>query len=707
MRRRLPVVAGLTALAISALIVLLLPDTARDVLRDKAFDVVLAADQHLSPLQHGKPPVVVVDIDRRSIETIGPWPWPRETIARLVKAIAARKPAAIAIDILFAEPDERSPAALARRLGAITDNAGITALADTLPDGDKRMAEALRDAPVVLGFVLDPGRIGTVSGPPIVSRGRLPFSGLWQTSGAVGPPRPLAEAASGLGALSLPGSGDGVIRRAPLFVVGGRSVLPGLGVEAVRVARGASMLLIDFDPPTLTLGDNRMALPSDGLLRLFPVSKERHDARKLTAADVLAGSDDLKRLDGALVVLGGSAPELGGLRETPSDPLAPSVQIQADTIEQVLAGRVPLSIEANVVLQVLIVATVGGLAVAVGAVLSPLLGVVFIVCGAAALWGGALVLALSTDRLFDPLAPSLAAALTFAVTSLSGYSMTRRREAQLRRRLEQHLAPAVVRQVVEQPGLIKLTGERREVTALFTDIEAFTAMTHRADPRQLITALDHYFEGIAEIIFAHGGMIDKIVGDAVHALFNAPLDLANHARRAVDCAIAIRDWSEVYRQGLGPASIGFGRTRIGLETGSAVVGDVGIRSKLDYTAHGDAVNMAARLEAANKVLGSTICIGPGTARRCEASLLRPLGSIPVAGLKDMVAVFEPWPSDTTPAWHDAYLEAYRTIERDPAQAFALLEKLSADRSNDRPLGQFAERVQARASQKGPSRSGSG
>ncbi|HTV27108.1 MAG TPA: adenylate/guanylate cyclase domain-containing protein [Xanthobacteraceae bacterium] len=679
-----------------ALILLLLPAAPRQVLRDNAFDVLLAADQRLSPLPHSAPPVIVVDIDRPSIEAIGPWPWPRQIIARLVTAIAARKPAAIAIDILFAEPDDRSPAALARRLGAITENAGIMALANTLPDGDKQLAEAMSGIPVVLGFVLDPGHIGAPQGPTIVSRGPLPFSGLWEASGAVGPPRPLAETASGLGALSLLESADGVIRRDPLFVVGGQTLLPGLAVEAVRLALGASSLLIDFDPPTLTLGHHRMTLPGDGLLRLFPVSKRRHDARTLPAAAVLAGNADLKRLDGAVVVVGGSAPELGGLRETPTDPFTPSVQIQADAIEQILAGRVPLPIDGTVLLQVLMVATVGAFAVAVGAVLSPLIGVLIIVCTGAALWGGALATALFTDRLFDPLAPSLAISLAFAVTSLSSYSVTRHREAQVRRRLEQHLAPAVVRRMVEQPGLIKLAGERREVTALFTDIEAFTAMTHRADPQQLIAALDHYFEGLAEIIFAHGGMIDKIVGDAVHALFNAPLDLADHPRRAVDCAIAIRDWSEVYRRTAGSVRLGFGRTRIGIETGSAVVGDVGIRSKLDYTAHGDAVNMASRLEAANKLLGSTICIGPGTAVRCETLLLRPLGSIEIAGREGGVTVFEPWPSDTTPNWRSAYLEAYRTIERDPVHALALFEKLSFERPNDQALGQFAKRVRLRA-----------
>src|SRR5205085_4763659 len=142
------------------------------------------------------------------------------------------------------------------------------------------------------------------------------------------------------------------------------------------------------------------------------------------------------------------------------------------------------------------------------------------------------------------------------------------------------------------------------------------------------------------------------VGDAIHALFNAPLDLDNHARRAVECATALREWAAAYRRRAGPAGIGFGRTRIGIETGPAVVGDVGIRAKLDYTAHGDAVNAAARLEAANKELRSTICVGPQTAARCDAVLLRPLGTIAVRGRDDKFTVYEPWPTDTTAIWRE-------------------------------------------------------
>jgi adenylate cyclase len=262
----------------------------------------------------------------------------------------------------------------------------------------------------------------------------------------------------------------------------------------------------------------------------------------------------------------------------------------------------------------------------------------------------------------------------------------------VRRRFEQRLAPAVVQRIVERPGLIKLGAERREVTALFTDVEGFTAMTHRADPRELIAALDIYFESISRLIVDHGGMVDKIVGDAVHAIFNAPLDLDDHPRRAVECAVAIRAWAESYRRLPAPAALGFGRTRIGIETGQAIVGDVGLQSKLDYTAHGDAVNAAAYFEAANKELGSAICVGPTAAARCDAGMLRPLGTISVPGRDEPAAVFEPWPVDAPPEWRERYLVAFGLIERDPTHAVVLFQKLAGEQENDLVVRAMAQSV---------------
>jgi adenylate cyclase len=693
------VIAGLATLVLCLVAAALTPHAWREALRENAFDLVLAADHRVRRnIEHGiETRVVVIDVDRRAIDALGPWPWPRERLARVVEAAAAARPAAIAVDILFAESDARSPGQLARRLGTVTGRGDLLALADTLPDDDKRLAAAMRNVPVALGFVLDPDRLKSVPAAPIVIRGALPLRELWRAAGASGPVAELEQAAEGFGALSLPGDADGLVRRVPLLV-GGGALLPGLALEAVRLKQKASAYLIDASPPMLRAGELAIPLPDDALLRLVPAAADRYATRTISAADLAEGRADTGRLAGAIVMIGGSAPELGGLRQTVSDPVTPSVQIQADAVAQIAAQRVPRPLAGAAAIAMLFLIAMAAIAITAGASLAPLGAAACVLAAIALAWVAALSLSLFADRLLDPLTPSAAAAVLLVATSGTAYAATRRREALVRRRFEQHLAPAVVRRIVEQPGLMKLSGERREVTSLFTDIEGFTAMTHRAEPERLVAALDDYFEGLAEIVVDHGGMVEKIVGDAIHALFNAPIDLAGHPQRAVACATALHQWAETYRSRPTPAALGFGRTRIGIETGPAVVGDVGIRAKLDYTAHGDAINAAARLEAANKDLGSSICVGPCAASRCDPALLRPLGKIILRGRDETLPVFEPWPLDAPPDWRARYMQAFALIEADPHKAALLFDRLAAERPEDPVPHRLAQRCREAAPQ---------
>jgi adenylate cyclase len=694
--RHSPFVAGIAAAATLAALLLASPRSWREGLRETSFDAVLAADQLFRPVLRNVPGprVVVVDIDDRSLEALGAWPWPREITAHLIEAIAAAKPAVIAVDILFAEPDSRSPAALARRLAALTHHPELAALADQLPDGDQALARAAGAAPLVLGFVLDPVGTDRLSAPVAV-RGTPVLDGLWTAAGAVGPVAALRERASGVGTVSLPADADGIVRQAPVLVSAAGAILPGLALEAVRLARGESSYLVEASPPMVATADLKIPLGDDGLLRLLPVSSRAHAARAVSAIDVVQGEDIAARLAGAIVLVGGSAPELGGLRATAFDPLTPSVEIQADAIEQMLAGRFPRAVVDAGAAPTLLLLALGAAAALFAARLTPLAGAFVLVVAVLLAWAAAIGTSLAADRLLDPLLPSVAAATVFVVASVASFAVTYRNEVLVRRRFEQRLAPAIVRRIVENPGLVKVSGERREITSLFTDLEGSTAMTRSTDPGELVALLDAYFEKLAAIVVEHGGMVDKIVGDGLHALFNAPLDLENHARRAVACAVAIAAWTEQYRAAPAPAALGFGRTRIGIETGEAVVGDVGIQRHLNYSAYGDAVNASARFEAANKELGSAICVGPAAAARCDPASLRPLGAITVRGRDDSLAVYEPWPPDASPAWRERYLAAFAMIGRDPCAAAASFEALAAERAADPVPRRLAERLRER------------
>jgi adenylate cyclase len=243
--------------------------------------------------------------------------------------------------------------------------------------------------------------------------------------------------------------------------------------------------------------------------------------------------------------------------------------------------------------------------------------------------------------LVDPAGPPLVAFASFAAAALARFAGDEWRARMLRLSFEQHLAPEVVRRIAAEPGTLRLRGEMREITALFTDIEGFTSMTERAEPTDLVALLDAYFDVATRIVTGHGGMIDKIVGDAIVAIYNAPFELDDHPGRAVASALALLEATEQVRRSPLGQRLRLGRTRVGIETGSAIVGDVGGQRKLDYTAHGNAMNAAARLEAANKDLGTSICIGPGTAARLDAAALREVGKLALRGQSGTITVYTP------------------------------------------------------------------
>jgi adenylate cyclase len=607
-------------------------------LRERGLDQMLA----LSPARGGIDRVVLVDIDRAALERHGPWPWPRERQADLIRRVAEAGPAAIGVDVAHLEPDAGSPAALARRLGAAAGRPDIAALADALPDGDAALAEAIAIVPAALAVLLDPDREGE-GAPPLTlalageaggAMGALRFRP-WSTRGAVGPGEPLRAAATGFGVVSLPVDADGIVRRAPLLARAGDRLHAGLALEVVRLGEGVSLPVLDRAANLVELGSVRVPLGAEAEIRLKPAYA---GIETIGAGEVLAGAVARDRLAGRLVIVGGGAPELGGLRATPFAAAIPGALIQASATAQILAGDLPAELGAGASAAA---AAALGLLAALSAGRGALAGVAVVLTAGIAWAAGALGAMRFADLLVDPVTPPAVAALVLAAAIAEGYSRTRAAADRLRRRFAQRLAPEVVERIVADPAALKLDGALREVTILFTDVEAFTAMTNRSEPKALIAALDRYVDRVGGLVVAHGGMVDKIVGDAVHAIFNAPLDLEDHATKAVRCALAVIGETEALRAEPEFAALGFGRTRVGVESGPAVVGDVGGATRLDYTAHGDVINMAARLEAANKELGTSILVGPGAVRAARGVAFIPRGALSVKGVAGPVPVCEP------------------------------------------------------------------
>jgi adenylate cyclase len=645
-------------------------------LRERYFDALLA---RASLAEGAADRVIVVDIDRRTLELTGQgWPLRRETLAALVDRIATTGPSAIVVDILLTDPDASSPAALARRLAAATGDAQLSVRAGSLPDGDRLLAAALGHRPAVLGFILDDQQAeqsGWPSTAPVLSDGAGDLTTIWRSAGAIGATRGLASAAVGHGVMSLAADGDGRVRRVPVLAIVGDRVVPGLAVDGVRVAEEASALIVREADNVIAIGRVQFAAGGDGFLRLAPSAEESMRRQSVSAAGLLGGGFDRSVLAGRIVVLGSSAPEAGGVRIGAGGLPVSSVVLQGAAIAQIVGGLVPrrpswaTPVEGLASVAALLVGVTLGFGWYAAARLGPSRAAIVAGVLAAALVAPAMLTTARVGILIDPLAAAAALLLGYtAAATLAGVDSWRR-AALLRGRLEQQLPNEVVRRLIDLPAGQRLPPSTREVTIVVSDIEGFTAMVERAAPSAVVTALDRYFETATRIVEAHGGIVDKFVGDSVIALFNAPLDLADHPARALAAALALRDAAEAFRRDPVIAALSLGRTRIGIETGFVLVGDVGGR-RLDYTAYGSAVNGAARLEGANKVLGTTIAVGPGAAARIAPDRLRPLGRLALSGFREPIEVFEPWPDSYDAADRDAYLAA--GAAGDPRASFVAL-----------------------------------
>lgn len=578
--------------------------------REGAVDALLAAS---APPPSGR--VLAVAIDRASLSAVGPWPWPHDTIAALVSRVSTAGPAAIGVDILLPQPASG--------------------------EADRALADAVAAGRVALGFLMsDSVMAGRLVPAPIVVIGAPPHLLVWQAPGAVLPGRRLVRAAGGLGAISLEIGPDGAIHNVPLFVLAGGVALPGLAADLVRLSQGASAFLLDSVDNVVRVGDVDLPLGPDSRLRIRPTRPDKWATRTTSAADVLAGRVAPEQLRGRVVLIGATPPALGSFWRTAVSADTSSLQIEADAVETMLSGHVPYRPAWAWRAEACAALALAAIAMVAAVELAPLTALAAALTGCLLYAMGAASALLRWDVVIDPVTPPALGLMVAAASGLVTVSDARRFARRMRNRFEQHLSPAVVARIADRLDLPRLADERRDITALFTDLEGFTQAADRLDPATLVGLLNRYFEVVVGVVLEHGGTVDKIVGDGVHAIFNAPADLPDHPRRAVECALAIVSRTRDFARQPEICGHGLDRTRIGVETGPVVVGEIGGTTRLDYTAHGTAINTAARLEGLNKQLGSTICVGPVCRARVHAVSFRSLGIVEVRG-RGPLALFEP------------------------------------------------------------------
>ncbi len=683
-------------------------------LRKRLQYVVFDAFNQLHP-RPATDQVVIVDIDEASLKALGQWPWPRDVMADLTTRLKAMGASAIAFDMVFAEADRTSPSFMAARL---PDEPAFTEVKETisrLPDHDDVFAQAIRDAGnVVMGFVAADGTAH--QRPPVLSRDvrflppakaadmRATFL---QHTGArdhVATDLPiLSEAAVGNGHFIAEPDVDGIIRKVTLFMRYPRLLAPGeqaqlyptLGIEAVRVAYNPKIenqILLKKPEEQKALDTlyklrigQKYEVPIEPDSRFWVYYRDIDEDEYVPAYKVLdqaRQAEIMPRIDGKIVFVGTSAIGLKDIRSTPLDLFIPGVEVHVNVVEQILQGKFltrPELIAGAESIAILI----GGfiiiiLAPFVNAVLLGLFSLAMIAGGFALSWG----MYVKAGLLLDPVYPGLAIGLIFLVSTLLTYIRTESDRRRVKNAFGHYISPDFMEELTKNPDKLVLGGATRDLTIMFTDIRNFTGISERMSPAALTQLMNNFLTPMSDLVMNNRGTIDKFMGDAMMAFWNAPLDDPEHARHA--CLTALR-MSEALRplnerlhkealaQGEEPIEICAG---IGINTGPASVGNMGSRQRFAYSALGDHVNLASRLEGQTKSYGVDILISAATQAAVPELAALELDLLRVKGKAEPVRIFtlmgdaelaQTHAFKTWKAMHDNMLESYRRMAFDAAE----------------------------------------
>jgi adenylate cyclase len=589
-------------------------------LRLRAFDLF----QVIKPRIATQRPVVIIDIDEDSLRKYGQFPWPRTLIADMVTRLTQLGVAAIAFDIVFAEPDRLSPALAANLYRDLDEDTRNKLRA--LPSNDQVLAGAIKKSRVVLGETGLPVSVPQMEGQPpiggIAALGGDPSNVLFKFPGLLRNVPILEHAAAGRGLFSIRTERDGIVRRLPMVMQAQGSIMPSLSFETLRVATGASTILIRMDPAGIkSVALPGFEMPTDRNGQLWVHFAPHDKARYVSALDLLEGRVTADRVSRRLVLIGTSAAGLLDLKTTPNDPAMPGVEIHAQVLESILSNAVLSQPNYAIGAELLAAFLMGVAIIWVAPMLSAgrlmLFGAAFIVL----IVGGSWYLFAEHKLLIDFTYPLLSSLLIYITLVFTNFVKEQAQRRQIRSAFGQYLSPALVEQLALSPEKLVLGGEARDMTIMFSDVRGFTTIAeiYKDDPQGLTALMNSFLTPLTNAIIERKGTIDKYMGDAIMAFWNAPLYDPSHELNACEAALDMLDRVERLNREREEAAKTDGslfipiNIGVGINTGSCVVGNMGSELRFDYSVLGDSVNVASRLEGQCKSYGLPIIIGSRTA----------------------------------------------------------------------------------------------
>jgi adenylate cyclase len=707
-----------------------------EVLRLKVFDLY----QHAQPREWrpavredlGIKGVKIIDVDDASLAEIGQWPWPRNRLAEMLVRVFEAGGSVVAFDSVFAEPDRTSPKEVlpvwlgqpSLKLEELPPewrqfSEGIM---QSLPDHDAAFADVIGQTNIVAGFALTPelgGREPAVkAGFSFAGDDPLPF--VLNFRGAVPNLAEIEQAAAGVGSFNMAPEADNIVRRIPLLMRLDDQLYPSLALEALRLAQGAKGYIVKSSGANMeeSYGEKsglnhikvgHLVLPVDANGRFWvhfartrcaDATAQRSSwcapsERMVSARTLFAPDFDPKTVEGMVLFLGTSAAGLKDLRATPLDPAAAGVTLHAEIAEQALLGDFLSRPDWANGAEILFMILLGGVLIVLTPKFGALAGAATAIGAVAAALSLSWLLYKEQNLLIDPVYPSLAIVFVYLAGSLLSFLRTEAEKRSVRGAFGQYLSPALVEQLAREPDRLKLGGEMRNMTFLFSDVRGFTSISERfkTNPQGLTRLINRFLTPMTDMILSRQGTIDKYMGDCIMAFWNAPFDVPGHAEHACESALAMQVEltklnaefaAEAEAAGESPMKLAIG---VGINTGDCVVGNMGSKQRFDYTVLGDAVNLASRLEGQSKNYGVIIVIGETTQAAAPRFAALELDLIAVKGKKEAARIFTLLGDETTRDSeefqrlrdrHRQMIEAYRR------QDWAAAERMAAECRGIRP-----------------------
>lgn len=606
--------------------------------------------------------VIIVDIDEDSLKKLGQWPWPRTVLAEMTRKLHDLGAKSIAFDMVFAEADRTSPELIAGALPVTDEFKGVADKLKSMPNNDLVFAKAVEEADnVVTGFV------GTTQGTemeplPIakfVNSGFKPdplkFVSMSDDFATTLPA--ISSVAAGNGSFTAEPEGDGIIRRVPLLI-GARSrdgsaeLLPALSIEALRVALGRKVYDVkSFSERTedgygitqIKLGSYTIPTAQDGSLWVY-YAGHRPDLY-VPAWKVMEGQAAADSFKDKIVLVGTSTIGLLDLRSSPLNAVLPGVEIHAEIIEQILDGKFLQRLSYFDGAELLAAAGVCLLIILFSPFINTLTLAFVCLCLIFGGFTGAFAVYRSFGYLIDPVYPSAMTLTIFILAAMLSNLRTEMEKRQVRTAFGHYLSPVLIEELTKDPDKLKLGGEVRELSVMFTDVRNFTSISETMEPAELIRMMNDFLTPMTTKIMDFRGTVDKYMGDAIMAFWNAPLDDPDHALHACQAALAMRAVlaplneslkarAEMQSRIFHPLKIG-----VGIGTGNCSVGNMGSRQRFAYSALGDTVNLSSRLEGQTKAYGVQSLISNKTQATVKGMAFLEVDMLAVKGRTEPERIF--------------------------------------------------------------------